>query len=150
MWQPLELLNNFDTLSLKQIFWKIKAFFKKLDYRYLVESTEFENEIFLDKTVFSEANVKKNRMGSAKGIITKNSVLGVTTTAQKMKFSIKDFFSNFKFHFLRSALYFFWNFVPVQKLLIKSWFVQNPKCTYAYFSKALELYLRVRFPCKYP
>ena len=41
MWQLLEILNVFNTLTLKQIFLKTKNFFKKLE----------------------EANVKTNRMG---------------------------------------------------------------------------------------
>ena len=37
MWQSLEILNVFTTLTLKQIFWKTKTFLKKLQYR--VQST---------------------------------------------------------------------------------------------------------------
>ena len=44
MWQLLEILNVFNTLTLKQIFLKTKIFFKKLE----------------------EANVKTNRMGGTK------------------------------------------------------------------------------------
>ena len=44
MWQLLEILNVFNTLTLKQIFLKTKNFFKKLE----------------------EANVKTNRMGGTK------------------------------------------------------------------------------------
>ena len=66
MWQSVEILNVFNTLTLKQIFWKTKTFFKKLGYRFLVESTKIENTSFLYKTVISEANVKTNRMMSTK------------------------------------------------------------------------------------
>ena len=45
---------------------KTKTFFKKLKYRFLVESTKIENTSFLFKTVLSEANVKTNRMATAK------------------------------------------------------------------------------------
>ena len=62
MWQPLEILNDFNTLTLKQIFWKRKTFFKKLEYSFLVESTKIESAIFLCKTAPSQANVKANRM----------------------------------------------------------------------------------------
>ena len=35
----------FNTLTLKQIFWKTKKpFFKKLEYRFLVESTNIEKK----------------------------------------------------------------------------------------------------------
>ena len=38
-WKLLEILNVFITLTLKQVFWKMKTFFEKLEYRFLVEST---------------------------------------------------------------------------------------------------------------
>ena len=52
--------------NLRQIFWKAKAFFKKLEYSFLVESTKIENASFLQKTAISEANVKTNKMVSIK------------------------------------------------------------------------------------
>ena len=60
------ILNVFTTLSLKLIFWKTKAFFKKLEYRFLVQNTKIESAIFPHKTALPEANVKTNRMGSTK------------------------------------------------------------------------------------
>ena len=38
----VEILNVFNILTLKQIFWKTKNVFKKLEYRFLVESTKVE------------------------------------------------------------------------------------------------------------
>ena len=58
MWQSVKVSNVFNTLTLKQIFWKTKTFFKKLEYRFLVESTKIENASFPYKTAISEANVK--------------------------------------------------------------------------------------------
>ena len=46
----------------KQIFWKTKTSFKKLEYRFLVESTKIENASFPYKTAISEANFQTNRM----------------------------------------------------------------------------------------
>ena len=66
MWQSVEILNVFNTLTLRQIFWKTKTFFKKVKYCFLVESTKIENASFSCKTDISEANVKTNRMVSAK------------------------------------------------------------------------------------
>ena len=66
MWQSVIILNVFNTLTLKQIFWKTKTFSKKLEYRFLVESTKIENASFPYKTVISEANVKTNRMVTTK------------------------------------------------------------------------------------
>ena len=62
----MEILNYFNTLTLKQIFWETKIFFKKLEYRFLIESTEIENVLFSYKTVMAEAIVKTNRMVSTK------------------------------------------------------------------------------------
>ena len=38
----------------------MKIFFKKLEYCFLVETTDIENTSFLFKTALSETNVKKN------------------------------------------------------------------------------------------
>ena len=66
MWQSVEILNIFNTLTLKQISWKTKTFFKKLEYGFLIESTKIENVSFPYKTAISEANVKTNRKVGAK------------------------------------------------------------------------------------
>ena len=66
MRQSVEILNVFNTLTLKQIFWKTKTFFKQLEYRFLVESTNIENASFSYKSVILETNVKTNRMVDAK------------------------------------------------------------------------------------
>ena len=44
----------------------MKTFFKKLEYCFLLENTKIEDASFPYKTTISEANVKKNRMVSAK------------------------------------------------------------------------------------
>ena len=62
MWQSVKILNVFNTLALKQIFWKTKTFFKKPGYGFLAESTKIENASFPYKTAISEANVKTNRI----------------------------------------------------------------------------------------
>ena len=66
MWQSVKVSNVFNTLTLKQIFWKTKTYFKKLAYRFLVEATKIENTSFPFKTALSEANVKTNRMATTK------------------------------------------------------------------------------------
>ena len=75
----MEILNVFDTLTLKQIFLKTKTSFKKLKYRFLVESSKIENALYPYKTTLSEANVMTNRMQVQTEPITKNGVLPVTT-----------------------------------------------------------------------
>ena len=62
----MEILNVFNTLILKQVFWEAKDFFKKLEYRFLVEGTEIESASISYKTAISEANAKANIMVSTK------------------------------------------------------------------------------------
>ena len=66
MRQSVKILNVFDTVTLKQIFWKTKTVFKKLEYCSLVESNKIENASFPYKTDISEVNVKTNRMVTIK------------------------------------------------------------------------------------
>ena len=47
---------------------KEKTFFKKPEYRFLVEATKIENIPFPFKTALSEANVKTNSMVTRKWI----------------------------------------------------------------------------------
>ena len=62
----MEVLNIFNTLTLIQISWNAKTFFKKLEYRFLVETIKIEETSFPFKTPLSEANVKTNRMVTTK------------------------------------------------------------------------------------
>ena len=66
MRQSVKVSNVFNTLNLKQIFWKEQTFFKKLEYGFLVEATKIENTSFPFKTSLSVANVKTNRMVTTK------------------------------------------------------------------------------------
>ena len=75
----MEILNVFNTLTLKQIFWETKTFVKKLDYRFLVESTKIENASFPEKTAISDANVRQIEWLVQNGPISKNGVLPITT-----------------------------------------------------------------------
>ena len=52
--------------TFKQILWKTQVLFKKLECRFLVESTKTERAIFPYKNALSEATVKTNNMGSTK------------------------------------------------------------------------------------
>ena len=62
MWQPLEILNVFNTLTMRQTKKNENLFQLKI----LVESTKTENATSLYKTALPEANFKKNRKGSTK------------------------------------------------------------------------------------
>ena len=66
MWQPIDILNVFNTLTLKQTFWKTRTFFKKMENCFLAEGTRIEKKAFPYKTALSEANIMKNRMKSTK------------------------------------------------------------------------------------
>ena len=66
MRQSLKVSNVFNTLNLKQIFLKMKTFFKKLEYHFLVETTGTENKSFPFKIAPSETNVKTDRMATIK------------------------------------------------------------------------------------
>ena len=59
LWQSVVIFNVLNTLTLKEIFWKMQTFFKKLKYRFSVESTGIENTSFPYKTAISETNVIK-------------------------------------------------------------------------------------------
>ena len=75
-----------------QIFWKTQTLFKKLEYRFLVETTKFENATFPYKTVLLEANVETYRGGGVLNgpPIRKNGVFPVTTLFfQKFCFSLR-------------------------------------------------------------
>ena len=93
MWQSVEILNVFSTLTLKQIFWQTKNFFKKLEYRFLVESTKIENASFSYKTTILEANIKTKKCWVQNRPTTKNGVLPVTTLFfWKFCFSLRTFY----------------------------------------------------------
>ena len=64
--KSVKVSNVFNTSTLKQIFWKKKSFFKKVEYRFVVEATKIENKPFSFKTALSEANVKTNSMATTK------------------------------------------------------------------------------------
>ena len=60
MWQSLEIFNIFSTLTLKQVFWKTKALFKKLKYRFLVEYYDQKHDISIQ--FFSVKNQCSNKL----------------------------------------------------------------------------------------
>ena len=62
----MKVSNVLNTLTLKQIFCRMKNFFKKLGYCFLAEATKIEIIPISFKTVLSEANVKVNRMAATK------------------------------------------------------------------------------------
>ena len=74
------------------MFWKTKTFFKKLEYRFLVENTKIENASFLYKTTISEAR-RQMEWTLKNGLIANNGVLPVTTYfVLKILFQFKNLF----------------------------------------------------------
>ena len=61
-----ENFKRFQYFNFETDFLESETFFKKLEYRFLVESTKIEKASFPYKTAVSEANVKTNRMVSTK------------------------------------------------------------------------------------
>ena len=71
MWQPEKVLNVFNTLISIQISWKMKTFFKKLKYCFLVETNKIQlvglkTYNFHSKLLFQKKNVTTNRMATTK------------------------------------------------------------------------------------
>ena len=74
----MKLSNAFNTLTLKQIFWKTKSFFQKLEYRFLVETTKIESTYFDSKLLFQKSMLRQIEWRLQNGPITKSGVLPVT------------------------------------------------------------------------
>ena len=78
MWQSFEFLDVFIILNLKQIFWKAKIFFKKMEYRFLVKSTNIENLIFpYIKLPCQKSMLRQIEWEVQIGLITKNEIFPV-------------------------------------------------------------------------
>ena len=61
-WQSVEILNVLNILALKQVFWKMKNFFKRLEYLFLVEGTTTECAKLPFKATLSKWSYHKNRI----------------------------------------------------------------------------------------
>ena len=118
-----ESFKRFQYFNLEQIFWKIKTFFKKLEYCFLVETTKIENTSFPFKTALSEANVKTNRMATTKWTYHK------------------------EWSFASNYFIFLGNLFQFQNLLKRVYLIyQPPKFPYSIFRKRWSLILECFFP----
>ena len=79
MRRSVKVLNDFNTLTLKEIFWKTETFFKTLEYRFLVESTKIENALFPCKTANQKPMLRQIECWVQYGAVTKNRVFPVAT-----------------------------------------------------------------------
>ena len=66
IWQSVKILNDLNTLTLRQIFWKTNTFVQKTGVPFLIGSTKFENASFSNETVILETNIKTNNMITTK------------------------------------------------------------------------------------
>ena len=93
IWQSLDIFNVFSTLTLKQIFWKMKTFLKNLEHCFLIESTKIETVSFPYKIALSEATVKINRVGSTKWTCNKErNFVSNYFIFSKLCFSLRTFY----------------------------------------------------------
>ena len=72
-------MNYFNTLTLKQIFWKRETFFKKLEYCLLVESSRLKTDQFPTKLPYEKPMLRQIEWWIQNEPFTKNRVLTVTT-----------------------------------------------------------------------
>ena len=136
MWQPLEILNAFTTLSLKLIFWKTKPFYKKLEYRFFVESTKIKCAIFPHNPPWQRPMLRQIECEIQIRPITKNGVFASKYFIfLKKKFSLRSSskelircttYRNAHIHTFRKRWSFIWRcFLPVS-ILINYWIYLNP------------------------
>ena len=128
-WHSLGILKVFNTTTLKQFLLKTKTFFKKLKYRFLVESTKIENATFPNKIVLSETNVRQIEWRVQNGPAAKDGVSPVTTS----------FFWNFCFSLRTSYKELTWcmpNQMSIFILFVSAWVL---------FEGAFSLWVSLRF-----
>ena len=120
-------MNVFNTVTLKQIFWKRKTIFEKLEYQFLVQSTKIEKTIFPHKTALSDVSVKTDRMGSIKWIYNKEwSFPRNYFIFLKILFQLSINYSNFPIYTFHKHWSFIWeSFFPVS--ILKLVLLEIPK-----------------------
>ena len=123
MWQSLEILNIFDTLTLKQVLWRIKTIFKNLVYRCLVESSVIESVTFSYKTVLLK--VKTNWMVSTKCTYHKERSFATILFFWNFNLNIRTSFdtnySNIHINIFCKRLSFIWGCVFSVSILKLQW-----------------------------
>ena len=77
VWQSAEILNVFNTSTLKQTF--SKFLFKKLEYRFWVENIKMESALFPHKLPYQKSILRQIEWWVQNEAITKNGVLPITT-----------------------------------------------------------------------
>ena len=127
MWQSVEILNVFNTLTLRQIFWKTKTFFQKNRVPFLVESTRLKTHHFHTKLTNQKPMLRQIEWWVQNIPFTKNEVLPVTTSLfWKFCFSLRTSY----------------------KVMI--WCTGEPNSIFLLLVSAGVLFLTELFPCEYP
>ena len=78
MWQSVKVSNVFHALTLKQIFWKAKTFFQKLEYHFSVEPLRLKTHHFHSKLVCQRPMLRQIKKQKKNGSITKKGFLPIT------------------------------------------------------------------------
>ena len=78
MWQSVKISNVFNTLTLKQIFWKTKAFFKELECSFLLKPLRLKTHHFHLKLLCQKQMLWQTERRLQNGPITKSGILPVT------------------------------------------------------------------------
>ena len=79
MWQSVEILNVFNTLTLKQIFWKTKTFLKKWSTVFKLQALRLKTHHFHTKSPYQKPMLRQTEWWVQNEPITKNRVLPETT-----------------------------------------------------------------------
>ena len=79
MWQSVEILNVFNTLTLKQIFWRKKTFSKNWGTVFQLKALRLKTHNFHTNLSYQKPMLKQIEWWVQNGPITKNRVLPVTT-----------------------------------------------------------------------
>ena len=116
MWHSLEILNVFNTSTLKQIFWKTQTLFEKLECGFLAEITWMKTQNFHTNLHCQMPMLRHIEWGVQNEPITKNRVLPLTTLfLQKFYF----FQPNVHIHTFRKHRSVIWElFFPVSILKV--------------------------------
>ena len=80
MLQYVKVSNVFNTLTLKQIFWKMKTFFKKFECCFLVETTKLKTHHVHSKLFYQKPILRQIEWWLQNEPITKSGILLVTTS----------------------------------------------------------------------
>ena len=101
MWESLEILDVFNILTLKKIFWKTKAFFKKQGYRFLLKVLRLKTQHFHTKCMDKS---EKNEVSSVTTLFFRTFCFSLRTSYKELIWCTN--YPNFHIHTFRKR----WSF----------------------------------------